>query len=205
MTNQQKRIAIIDCDDVLIDINRPMFDAIYKEYDKNISASKTYNLHKTLGITTEEFFDVLYENEVLEQGIVNAYANALINDLRKLNFECHMVTSRGWHKNARELTEQSLNRVGIKLDSMIFLEPGVSKAECIKENFGKATLIIDDCFKHVRESILTGAVSYGLVPLKTWNATDITDDWIEDEVDVKVRWINGLHVMPTLLELGFGD
>lgn len=182
---------VIDCDDVLFDLSHLMFDAIYQEYGIDLSNTKIYNVHETLGVTLEEFFRVLTNAKVLENSKPNKHAKALVDGLHSMGFTLHMVTARGWHHNAEAITKAAMEEAGIHMHGSHFLVPNQSKADYINRlsvlgcNF---FAIIDDNYKHAFECVDSNATKFAVLPRRSWN----NDAQFHKHTTQELFWVDDL-------------
>lgn len=164
-----KQTIVLDCDDVLINLRVSLFKAIEKEYGVDISNTPSYDLHNMLGINIKQFFECLLKHKAVETSFLDLGVMQSI-DYMKQHYNLVMVSARGWHPKAEELTRETLNSCDIELDDYIFLKPGQEKFKVIHERLGKCYLIIDDHYNHCYQALLSGAVTKAIIPRRPWNS-----------------------------------
>jgi hypothetical protein len=92
-----------------------------------------YKIPDIYGTTLQEFFDAVIKHEALENSLPEEGMHDIMDTLIAHSVEPILVTHRGWHPKAEEITHQQMTNHWPQLQyRLICIEPHVRKAVLLK-------------------------------------------------------------------------
>jgi len=142
--------AVFDLDDTLLNLHVPLINMLNQRTgrDRCPKTVETFTLEEDYGIDQPTFFKWAEESMVLESGIIHDGAVDLFKTLREQDTRIAIVTARGWHPKALQVTEDWLH-----LNNLVPDELHIVSMQCNKNNstthMKKVRLAVDDREHHV--------------------------------------------------------
>lgn len=142
--------VVLDLDDVLANLRQSLYEALHRVsgVDRHWSDWTHYDLRRHFPPVAHELDRVLIEQRALESCAPEPGAAELTRTLRARGVAVAIVTARGWHPQARELTRQWLHDHGIAFDRLDVVALGGNKVE-ITSRMEQVALAVDDHPAHV--------------------------------------------------------
>lgn len=169
-TNGDRRVRIgLDIDDVIADFweaGIPIFnkkygvDAKKEDFDQFDAMSRVYN------ITYQDFLDTIINENMFERMKPYSGVPEVVQGYREAGAEVIMVTSRGFHPNAFDLTKEFLDRHEIPFDQLHIKASGRTKDEYID---GAIDIFVDDLPDNLIDIKLSGKARRLAMIHQPWN------------------------------------
>ena len=139
--------AVVDLDDTLGYFRREVMEAL-----NSITNTKSHYSDWTTNVAENnypitDFLDIVYKLKLSEKARPHPEAAAFMNFLRVSGVEVTVLTARGWHPNAEEISRTWLNDNRIHFDNLIVCGLEECKADYIR-NMDNVLLFVDDSQKH---------------------------------------------------------
>jgi uncharacterized HAD superfamily protein len=164
------RVAALDIDDTLANLRDPLMVALnqYTKKDIHWSEWNVYDLADIYEMTVCDFRSCLIESNVLRKVEPMADSIKFCQYLIDNNYFVLMVTARGWHPQAEELTKHWLKRFNIPYHDLYITKHNESKYKAI-EKYGKIDLAIDHSIKNIIDYKKSGMVKHPVLFHHPWN------------------------------------
>lgn len=160
---------ILDLDDVLANLRESLYQAMHRvtRIDKHWREWAHYDLRQHFQVDNAYLDSVLIRERTLESCLPEPGAAEMTHALAELGFELVIITARGWHPAASELTRDWLNRHGIRHDQLHVTQLGGNKLEVLGDAEA-IVLAVDDHPNNLRRYRQAGIPT--LMPSMPWNA-----------------------------------
>lgn len=144
------RAAIIDLDDTLGALREVLAESLSKEVGQPIDwrTWKHHHISDSFGISQERFLEMLIDGRLLETMPPHSEARDFMSGLGELGVRRIILTARGWHPRAKDITESWLNAHGIPYDEVLTCSLTESKAEYIQRMEENVLFTVDDSASH---------------------------------------------------------
>lgn len=157
-----------DLDEVLGDFWGSLSPVLHDLFPNmpSVSELSDYNgVPAQLGMTDDQFLALLIEHQVLEfEKPVKGAAEFLAGCREQGHVQ--VVTARGFHPRARQITEEWLNRWEIPCDDLVITGPGQPKSEHLTRN---VSWFIDDAIHNVLDVKSSGRAQRTAIMVRPWN------------------------------------
>ena len=179
---------ILDLDDVLANLRESLYQVMRRatQIDKHWRDWAHYDLRQHFQVDNAFLDDVLMREQALESCQPEPGAADMTQALSALGFELIIVTARGWHPQARELTQNWLDRHGMQHNSLHVTQLGGNKLEGLRD-LDTILLAVDDHPNNLRRYRQAGIAT--LMPAMPWNA-DYHDSPRIDNLQAVVDYAN---------------
>lgn len=169
-----KKIAIIDCDDVIVNLKDHLLISLNEEFGRDYKPEEwvTYDLTELYEVDFDNILELFHKYDIIGSSKPFDYSLDAVNKLQEMGFECHLLTARGWHKNALELTQNSLEGWGFKMDEIHILPNGINKGQYLRLKGLGGDFFIDDNFEHARSVAMTNKVDKVYLRNESWNINE---------------------------------
>lgn len=163
--NKPPTIAF-DCDDVLMNLRRPLGRVIAEETGYTVPWSDwhDYDLAERAGITLTRFAEIMLSRRVLEKATLEIEAAAVFSELRAAGFELQVWTARAWHPQALDITAEQLAPL-VTPDAIRLFDVGECKGTAAVAS--NITALVDDNAAPIHA--LAGSGVAGVVMDRPWN------------------------------------
>lgn len=140
-----------DLDDVLANLREPMGEGLGKIPGASADwrSWSTYDFFSAY-MSSTEFLQMIIDDKMLELCQPEPDAATSIERLRREGFKIAIVTARGYHPQAREITETWLSHHNMEVDRLEIVMPGESKSGKLKAIAGLVAYI-DDHVDHLHK------------------------------------------------------
>lgn len=167
----RRRIAHIDCDDVLCDYYNMAIEVFSRRTGVDLSGKiVSHAMYKEVGLTQDQFTQILIEEEFIRRAKPIQGAREAMSVLLNNGFFIEVVTARSYHPNARELTIKWLQQHRIPFDTLHLTTYHYSKAEYVLEHLNYTpTLVIDDHTTNIEDCSRAYPDATVLYPAYMWN------------------------------------
>jgi hypothetical protein len=186
-------ICLIDLDDTLVDLKEPLMEALNKNTKKDIHWSKwyTFDVPKLYDITHDEFIKICITENVIEKAVIHNKSYEFLDKLNKLGLYTVLITARGWHPDAINLTEHWVSEHNLNIDELIIVGVNESKIHSIKK-FNNIIFSVDDRIKHCREYTQSGKINNVIVYDAPWNThmTRWNKYWKGYDYNIRIKDLN---------------
>lgn len=169
--NFRRRIAHIDCDDVLCDYYGMAVEVFARRTGVDLTGKiVSHAMYKEVGLTQDQFTQILIEEEFIRRAKPLPGARETMNTLLNEGFFVEVVTARSYHPNAREFTLKWLQQHRIPFDTLHITTYPLSKAEYVLEHLNYTpTLVIDDHAANIEDCARLYQDATVLYPAYMWN------------------------------------
>lgn len=142
--------AVFDLDDTLLNLHVPLIEMLNQRTGMNRCPKtvETFTIEEDYGIDQKTFFKWAEESMVLESGIIHDGAVELFRTLREQDTRIAIITARGWHPNAMQVTEDWLHLNGLVPDELHIVSMACNKNNSTR-HMKKVRLAVDDREHHV--------------------------------------------------------
>lgn len=161
--------AGLDLDEVILDFDSLAIERFNRKYGKNFNKSDIvdFDWYEDLyGISLNQFLEDLIELRVLEDAVPFEGAPEAVQALMDAGVHVSIVTSRGFHPEARAITERWLKQHGLPYDRLEIVASGRKKSEYFSL---PVDVFVDDHLKNHRDMIKNGRSDRCFVIANTWN------------------------------------
>lgn len=165
---QMKNVCLIDLDDTLGDFSTGMLEALNHRTGKYFTYIPTFDVVSVYGITDDDLFNICREEQVAENTIASPDAIGFLNELHNRGWCSVVITARGWHPHAEEITAKWLSDNNLTPDELIVVGENQSKTDVIGK-FDNIILSLDDRIKNCREYTKSGLVDNVIIYEASWN------------------------------------
>lgn len=185
------RVAALDIDDSLADLRNPLMHALNQYTGKDIHWNDwdVYDLAKIYGMTIPDFRACLIESDALRKAKPMEDSINFCQHLIDNNYIVLMVTARGWHPQAVELTKQWLEEYKIPYHDLYVTKLNQSKYKAI-EKYGVIDLAVDDAFENIKNYKESGMVRHPVLFHHPWNKNHEYDKVIHNIMEA-VEYVEG--------------
>lgn len=168
---------ILDLDDVTVNMGEVLTPAMndYTGLNKCMSTWHTYNItdHYPM-VDQRKFADIVVNYNLFERAQPFDGAIAATHRLKQLGYDIHVVTSRGFHPDALNLTHTWLQEHGAAFDELHIVPDGATKSS-VYGKIGKFDFIVDDHIGNIYDAIDSKLVKRMVVITQPWNNFSIPD------------------------------
>lgn len=167
------KTAVFDLDDTLSNLKEAIMPVMIGKSGINIHWSewKAHNIDKTYGLTTRQFFDMIVEYEIFENSIPLEGAIEVVNQFKENGYNIVIVTARGWHERGKEVSENWLQKNGIKFDEVFVTGLNQNKTEVL-EHLNTVDFVVDDRYKNCLDFLMSGKVNRTFLVDSPWNRAE---------------------------------
>ena len=185
------RVAAIDIDDTLANLRDPLMRALNEYTGKDIHWEDwdVYDLSHIYGMTVADFKACLIESDVLREAKPMVDSINFCQHLIDNNYLVLMVTARGWHPQAEELTKQWLEEFNVPYHDLYITKHNESKYKAI-EKYGVIDLAVDDSIKNITDYKESGMVRHPVLFHHPWNKNHEHDKIIHNIMQA-VEYVEG--------------
>ena len=185
------RVAVLDIDDSLADLRNPLMYALNEYTGKDIHWEDwdVYDLSYIYGMTVADFRACLIESDVLRKAKPMADSIKFCEHLNDNNYLVLMVTARGWHPQAEELTKQWLEEFNVPYHDLYITKHNESKYKAI-EKYGVVDLAVDDSIKNIIDYKESGMVRHSVLFHHPWNKNHAHDKVIHNIMQA-IQYVEG--------------
>ena len=141
----KNKTIILDIDDTIADLKSLLCKEINEHTGENIPCDewKSFyitNIYKTIDLPT--FYDIIIKNKVLERIKPYDSTKSTMDMLYNLGYNLVLISSRSYHPNAYELTENWLNEHKLPFDHL-HISGDIKKSE-FANRYQHVILSVDD-------------------------------------------------------------
>ena len=160
---------ILDLDDVLANLRESLYQVMRRttRIDKHWREWTHYDLRQHYQVDDAFLDEVLMREQALESCQPEPGAAEMTHALSDLGYELIVVTARGWHPKARELSQAWLNLHEMKHDGLHVTQLGGNKLQVLT-GIDTVMLAVDDHPNNLRRYRQAGIAT--LMPSMPWNA-----------------------------------
>lgn len=165
-----KPVISFDCDDVLANL----FEVFYEEMSQHTGLSPCLTEFTDFKAITRPFgvedypSDLLLERSALERCPVLPGAQEAMEWAKRQDFHVIVVTARGWHPRAYDVTSSWLEKNSMPFDTLHVVPPIGSKTGEF-DRYDNILCHIDDCKTHVESARMHKNIKNSIVMSKSWN------------------------------------
>jgi uncharacterized HAD superfamily protein len=179
---------MLDIDDTLGDMASWFQNELRRRYkDESITFedwTRDFGRSSSLpALTSEAIGDIIIEGNGLTDMKPREGLLELNAALQEKGYYVVLVTARGWHPEARKVTQEWMERIGFHYDELIVCPLDKCKEEATKM-FKKVEIFMDDRFDHCLSMAESGRVVKSLVMDQPWN---------RNEYSLKVQRVRGIQ------------
>jgi len=159
---------LLDLDDVLAKLRETLYQIMSQAtgIDKHWDNWHHYDLTEHFSIANEALNDILLREQALEKALPEPGAIELTQQLMAMGFTLVVITARGWHPQAHQLTQDWLLQHGFHFDHLHVVELGGNKLDVLLP-YDDICLAVDDHPKNVQRYLSIGIPT--LMPHMPWN------------------------------------
>lgn len=193
VANRTIRIAV-DLDDTLVEAF-PSFVELIRKINPNIGTVRSRASHIILGISLDEWFDIMNREEILHNLPVKGASIAALRALQYANsVEIEVITSRAFYKNAHSVSSQWLARNGLHVNQVHVVPRGMSKGQYINENTLPFDFFMDDVLEECESVINSGGARRAILINMPWNQSPIPDSYNIKRLDCVGHFVLADHL-----------
>lgn len=166
------KIIACDLDDVIANMRDVLMLALNEATKQKIHWRKwhTFHLHEIYPLTGAECIDAFHRYDILNNCLPEPDAVEALCKIAEHGAYIAIVTSRGWHKHGREITQQWLDFHKVPFNSLhITPWPNGSKSACLGEHFEKVDYLIDDSPGNILDAMNSQIIQKPVVVDRPWN------------------------------------
>lgn len=178
---QPDQVIVFDMDDCL-SFSRPQFAAaLNAATGKDIpweDWTESYDLTKTYGLDAKGLLDVWAAANCFQNAVPEDGARDILDFCKSQGFKIVILTARGWHPEAAEITAQWMQDHGLYYDEIIISGYGKTKRDAIAElqaRGDRVLIFVDDHLDHLKDvAALVPRIELVLVD-RPWNSSKELD------------------------------
>lgn len=162
---------ILDCDDVLANTRDPIAQLISELKNQYVHPDHWSHwgaITDNYDLTFDELAHHIIHKQILETSQPEDNAHNISQILNFMGHDVVVLTARGYHKNAQQLTEEWCQKHRIKVSDVVVVDHKQSKAQLIK-TFGDVFMYVDDNPHHILEAASIGHIQYPILKTMPWN------------------------------------
>lgn len=165
-----KKTIIFDLDDTLGGLGESLCKSLNTFTGKGLSCEEWYkfDIISIYGMRIDDFNNVIINDKLLENMKPFAESKKLLTDLKQQGYTIKVITSRGYHPNARKITEDWLNKYEIPFDELIITEHSKKKCDYVTEE-ENVVLFLDDRVENCEDFIASGKATNVFLYSMPWN------------------------------------
>lgn len=166
-------ILAFDCDGILSNLVPGMSMMCQEVSGKKCDPSEwiDYGHYTNLGMTDKQYLDGLVSYKVLETATAHYGAAEAITRAIAEGCAIALITARGFHPNAEDVTRAWLEQNGIHVDYLILVGPNETKIKALL-SLPNVIAYVDDYLSHL-ESLTAAEMSIPLFLMdQPWNRED---------------------------------
>ena len=180
------KTIVLDCDDVLANARIPFAEVISNKTNRFVHFSEWNRWEACVenhNITFDDIIPQILLTKVLEKLEPEVGAAIVTNMFKLLGYRIVVVSARGFHPNAYNVTHNWLNKHNITFDELIITPQNGNKAEVISK-LGEVELFVDDNIRNVLSVSGLDNVNQSVVMNMPWNKLDLYDYRVDKLSDV---------------------
>lgn len=174
MLSSEHKDIIVDFDDVIGDMSLIVEETLtnFTGHFKSRHDWDVYEIFHHFPITNDEFVQLIIDQKLYEN------MPPLYNSIRGIRtfaehgYKIHIVTARGAHPFAHEITEQWLDKYDVPWDSITVSEFGTKKSDHFDNIAPRFAYMFDDHLKNIYDGIDSKKVDHCIVINRRWNRDD---------------------------------
>ena len=162
----------IDIDDVLADLSSGLYQSLKQRYPQMgpISSWSSYSFISDYNISQDDFLQHIIDDGLLASILPLEGAQEAMTALKRAGHHLVMITSRGYHPKAYEVTESWLSKHDIPCDDLIIVPAGMTKDQAAKPHYPKGFhLMMDDHAKNLIDMDKAGLIDNHALIDMPWN------------------------------------
>lgn len=166
------KYCAIDIDDVLGSFSAVLNPALNKTFKRDIPVESWLNFNMTplYDINSEQFFDVIISQGLLSQMLPYADTRQALQRLKDAGYAIVLITSRGYHPQALELTKAWLAEHRLPYLDLIIKPEGITKAEASRLAYPKGfEFMVDDFPANLDHMGQAGMAKHLVLIDQPWN------------------------------------
>lgn len=175
MKNRLK-LSLFDMDDTLCNMREPLARCLNEATGKDIHWTDFNKFDMFLshyGLESDQAFKHMMDYGVIEQCKIEPHAKEVLQAFVDHGHQIDVVTSRGWHPRARQLTEDFIQTHNLPITNLRVLPQRMSKAEYLNANFNyndrPISFFVDDNIDHVSAVANKCFVRFPTLVHRPWN------------------------------------
>lgn len=166
------KTLVLDADDTICNFRHGAMIALNTETGKNIhwKSWDTYNLQNVYDMPREKFLDILIQHKVIETIEPHLEAKEIMQLAKDNGYRIVILTARGWHPNAKQITESWLVQHSLPFDEAVVTSLEDCKAEVLRK-LGKVHIAVDDNAKHCTAFSNCDNIEHAFLYDQPWNVS----------------------------------
>ena len=159
---------VLDLDDVLANLRESLYQVMFRAtgIDNHWRNWRHYDLTRHFATDYDAVHDILREQCALERCQPEPDAVATTQALHALGYSVTIVTARGWHAQAHELTQTWLDQHRFHYDDLAVVPLGGNKMLALQDQSG-VVLAVDDHPSNIKRYEAAGIPT--LMVDRPWN------------------------------------
>ncbi len=168
-----KKIALFDLDDTLLDIKEVMYQSLREEYGSertpHWSTWTDFKLEGMMGISFEELIEVSNKHKTFIRAKPHLFAPFILKDLRERGWHVIILTARGgFVPDAYGVTEEYLELNGMEYDELIVTKLFENKMDSLVHH-EHMTFSVDDQVNNCHKFRDSGKFEHVFLQAQTHN------------------------------------
>lgn len=160
---------VLDFDDTVANLSGHIHNGFKTVLGLDVPVSQwhSYSLPKVYGVGLDDCMRVFHEHDILRKSDIYPESAKAFHLAKERGFRVGILSARGWHQDALEITLASLAEESLAVDRIELVRPGESKAIKAKV-FGHISLVVDDHHDNLQQ--LAPHSDYLALIDRPWNA-----------------------------------
>jgi len=167
------KVCIFDLDDTLGNLKVPMQKVLDKYSKKSVPWQQwnCFNITDIYGISIENLFDAIIDSDILTT--MEPYDNSLktLTALKDQGHKIVIITSRGYHPDAYNVTKEWFDRNGIPYDN-IHVSSHTIKKSYYANIYDNVIMAVDDNIDNCNDFSTHSKIENTILMDMPWNVTD---------------------------------
>lgn len=177
---EKRDIIVLDCDDVLANSKYVFAEGISNQIGMPVDPNtwQNYSLTKIYPtLNWDRWIQQIIEEETLSSIPVNPLAKILIDSL-KHHSKIIILTARGFHPDAKRVTEEWARTNNLEIDDVIVTDNTICKSDILKK-FNSVLLYVDDNSDYFLKATQLPHIKNVFLMDQPWNRHISTDKRIK--------------------------
>ena len=167
----QKPFAV-DIDDVLGNLGEPLNASLNALTGRAVPFHhwNHFRFFEFYGMEVDQFLNRIIDEKLLTEMPPYEGAQRALASIREAGADVVLITARGYHPQAEDVTLEWLERHGMHFDDLIIVPEGQSKGEIAKQRYPNGfTVMIDDNANNLDSMKSFGLVQQTVLVDQPWN------------------------------------
>jgi len=174
-----------------VNLRDPIMSAMHAEFGVHIHHSQwcSFDLSVHYGVAQDEILAAFLKHGVLEAASFEPHAQEAFQAVRDAGCSVKILTARGWHARADEITRASLAEAGLVPDEILIVPLHSSKDAALRQ-CGPVAAYLDDHAGHIQDATHCANVERPVLMDRPWNRDSTHPHRVASLLEFITRFVN---------------